>query len=311
MKWLKTIIVLISIFVYSSRAEEDAASSDNSSKFVVLISIDGLRPDALSAKNSPNIWKLIEGGSFYANAKTIPISVTYPAHASMLTGLRATKHKIYSNPTDRKWPYIKPFGFKFVKCKTIFHYTKKMGAKNIFIANHWYFWGFLPANPYLDKFLVENRSWDSRWTTEKTIKALRKFQGDGDNKIFTFAYYGALDEVGHKYGWMSEDYLETLRTIDEEVEKTISFIEEKKYDDRTYFIVTADHGGKGKSHFLGRKEDKTIPIIIKGPNIRSGFKPNDKARIVDITPTILYLFGADEAVFKNFDGKVLEDIFKL
>lgn len=304
MRWISAILAtLILIFAFTYPSQLDGEPS----KIVILISIDGLRPDALSAENSPNLWRLVEKGSFYSNAQTIPLSITYPAHTSMLTGLRAVKHGVFSNPAERNYPYTKPFKFKFVKCKTVFHYTKKLGVTNIFIANHWYFWGLLPANPYIDKFLVENRSFDSGWTTEKTVKALRKFQNI--NEIFVFAYYGALDDAGHTYGWMSEDYLETLKTIDEEVGKIISFIEERKYNDRTYFIVSSDHGGKHRYHFLGRKEDKTIPVIIKGPTVRKNFLITKKVSILDITPTVLYVFGAKDDVFKNFDGKVLKDIF--
>jgi predicted AlkP superfamily pyrophosphatase or phosphodiesterase len=299
MRWIGAILaVLILVFAFTCPSQLGGGPS----KIVILISIDGLRPDALSAENSPNIWRLVENGSFYSNAQTIPLSITYPAHTSMLTGLRATKHKIFSNPVE------KPFKSQFVKCKTVFHYTKKWDVTNIFVASCWYFLGFTPANPYIDTFLVEGRSWDIKWTTEKTIKALRKYQNS--NEIFTFTYYGETDNMGHKYGWMSEEYLEALRVIDGEIGKLVSFLKERKYYDRTYFIISADHGGKHKYHLAGRKEDRTIPIVIKGPNVKSGFKTTEKAGILDITPTILYIFGAKDNIFKNFDGKVLKGVFK-
>src|SRR5437016_517332 len=54
---------------------------------VIIVSIDGLRPDAIEAAGADTLKKLIRSGAFCATARTIRPSVTLPSHTSMLTGL--------------------------------------------------------------------------------------------------------------------------------------------------------------------------------------------------------------------------------
>src|SRR5574341_2085458 len=54
---------------------------------VALLSIDGLRPDALVPGVAPNILALALRGSYTWSAQTVYPSTTLPGHASMLTGL--------------------------------------------------------------------------------------------------------------------------------------------------------------------------------------------------------------------------------
>src|SRR5690606_34556114 len=53
---------------------------------VVVISVDGLRPDAIEKFGAKNIQRLIREGSYSLEATTILPSKTLPSHTSMLTG---------------------------------------------------------------------------------------------------------------------------------------------------------------------------------------------------------------------------------
>src|SRR5580700_1573755 len=64
---------------------------------VVIISIDGLRPDLALRANTPNIHALMNVGSFTLWARTTAESVTLPSHTSMLTGVTPVKHGIQWN----------------------------------------------------------------------------------------------------------------------------------------------------------------------------------------------------------------------
>ncbi len=48
-------------------------------------------------------------------------------------------------------------------------------------------------------------------------------------------------------------------------------------------------------------------FMARGPGIKSGFKV-EKASILDVTPTLLYIFGVPER--GETDGRVLEEIFR-
>ena len=71
---------------------------------VLLISIDGLRPADVSeaAKRGlkiPNLRRFIVEGSSATGVRGVLPTVTYPSHATLLTGVSPAKHGIVSNTT--------------------------------------------------------------------------------------------------------------------------------------------------------------------------------------------------------------------
>ena len=61
---------------------------------VAIISIDGLRPDAIQQAGAPNILALATRGAYSWRAQTILPSNTLPAHISMLTGYTPEEHGV-------------------------------------------------------------------------------------------------------------------------------------------------------------------------------------------------------------------------
>ena len=83
---------------------------------VVVISIDGLVPEyylepARLGLKLPNLVKMKLGGAYAQGVEGVFPSVTYPAHTSMITGVRPAVHGIIQNrifeaPTEtqtREW----------------------------------------------------------------------------------------------------------------------------------------------------------------------------------------------------------------
>ena len=61
---------------------------------VLIVSIDGLRPDAIDLAPMPTLQGLMKVGAYSLSAQTIFPSTTLPAHASMLTGLCPSAHGV-------------------------------------------------------------------------------------------------------------------------------------------------------------------------------------------------------------------------
>src|SRR4051812_38689313 len=59
---------------------------------VIVISVDGLRPDAIEKYDAQTIKRLMREGRYSLNAQTITTSLTLPSHTSMLTGVGADIH---------------------------------------------------------------------------------------------------------------------------------------------------------------------------------------------------------------------------
>jgi predicted AlkP superfamily pyrophosphatase or phosphodiesterase len=78
----------------------------------LILSLDGLRPDALSQAVTPVILGLATSGAFTLTAETVFPPVTLPAHASMLSGLSVENHGI-------TWNNYRPEG-GFIETPTVF-----------------------------------------------------------------------------------------------------------------------------------------------------------------------------------------------
>ena len=64
---------------------------------MLIIGIDGCRPDSLIASDTPNIDLLVEAGVFSFDAQTGEITVSGPSWSSMLSGVWHTKHGVKDN----------------------------------------------------------------------------------------------------------------------------------------------------------------------------------------------------------------------
>jgi bisphosphoglycerate-independent phosphoglycerate mutase (AlkP superfamily) len=104
---------------------------------------------------------------------------------------------------------------------------------------------------------------------------------------FAFLYLGYPDAAGHKYGWMSDEYMEAIKNSWENINRVTAALP----DDYTV-IITADHGGHDRMHGTEAPEDMTIPIMITGKGIEAG-KVLQDANIKDIAPTIVKLLSVE------------------
>lgn len=69
---------------------------------VLLISIDGLQPaDVIDAEKRgldiPNLKRFVTEGTYASGVKGVLPTVTYPSHATLLTGVSPSKHGIIGN----------------------------------------------------------------------------------------------------------------------------------------------------------------------------------------------------------------------
>src|SRR5882762_4936018 len=64
---------------------------------IIVISIDGLRADAIEKFHAPTIERLMREGRYSLTAQTINTSLTLPSHTSMLTGVPETVHGVTWN----------------------------------------------------------------------------------------------------------------------------------------------------------------------------------------------------------------------
>lgn len=215
---------------------------------VVLISIDGLKPDYITEADKyhlkiPNLHKMLAEGTHAKAVTGILPTVTYPSHTTMLTGVSPGKHGIlYNTPFD---PFGKNLGgwmwyAEDIKSLTLWEATNKAGFVTSSVD-----WPVSVGAPV--KFNIA-QIW--RATTEDDHKLLRALSTPGlldegekvlgkypagyiytvesdttraafnawiiENKKprFHTTYLSVLDEVQHATGPYTKEAYETIEALD-------------------------------------------------------------------------------------------------
>jgi len=236
---------------------------------VVIISIDGLRPDGLLQASSPNILALARRGSYTWQAQTVFPSVTLPAHTSMLTGFLPEAHKI-------TWNSYRPEAGT-VGVPTIFSLAHEAGLRTVMVVGKEKFEHLHVPNA-VDEYVFA-RNGDNDVVEQAMVQAQAGFD-------LMFVHLPNVDYFGHLYGWMSERYIAEIRNTDEAVGRLLAALPED-----TTVIVTSDHGGHGLSHGADIPEDMTIPWIIAGPRVLNDYALTTAVITVDTAATAAHVLG--------------------
>ncbi len=101
-----------------------------SAKYVILISIDGSRPDFYKENSwgTPNLHQLKSAGVYADGARTVFPSVTYPSHTTIITGAMPATHGVYYNERfDPNGPGRWYWEESLIKCPTLWDAVHKAG----------------------------------------------------------------------------------------------------------------------------------------------------------------------------------------
>lgn len=249
---------------------------------VLMISVDGLRPDLIFRADTPNLRNLMARGSFTLWALTVPLAVTLPSHTSMLTGVPVEVHGVTWNgdpPNSKSWP-ARP---------TLFAVAKQAGYRTAMVAGKSKF-AALAVPGTLDHCYVPP---DMRGDSTVTDTAAGWIRADAPQVLFV--HLPLVDAAGHNYGWGSPEQITAVAKADRCIGRLLDALAQKNLLDSTVVLVTADHGGAGKSHGRGDDRSLHIPWIIAGPGIRQGYDLTQDANLTihteDSFATVCSLLG--------------------
>lgn len=101
-------------------------------KYVIVISFDAVSEEDLEfLSKQPNFSKLIKNGALIKNIESVYPSLTYPAHATIVTGKYPKNHGVINNTVldfkndNPDWYWYR----KYIKGDTIFDLAEKSGMK--------------------------------------------------------------------------------------------------------------------------------------------------------------------------------------
>jgi predicted AlkP superfamily pyrophosphatase or phosphodiesterase len=266
---------------------------------VLIISIDGLRPDLLLRANMPHVRKLCATGSYTFWAETTPEAYTLPCHVSMLTGAPASKHGITWNE------YIEE---SYSNVPTLFEIAKQAGYSTAMVSGKMKFIVFAEPNALDNCYFPLEEPVSDDAVAMRAESFLRKHRPQ-----VLFVHLPGVDTVGHEFGWGSPEQMAAINKADEAVGRLVVALTDLSLTNSTLVILTADHGGAAKGHEMNDSRSHFIPWIASGPGLRKDFDltllGDRTIRIEDTFPTACVFLGLD--IGEHCDGTpVLEALEK-
>ena len=262
-------------------------------KRVIIALMDGVRPDAITACDHPFFTKLKKQGLSSMTGRTVSPPRAFPAHISLFASIGTEKHGIVSND-------IRPFPASYASLMQVLREAGKQTAAVVIWEQVCSVGRPEDINrlDFCDGLALENLSQDkameiqARWA-DRAANIIRKEEFD-----FLFFQYEMADTVGHRCGWMSQEYLEAVRFTADCMERIYDALREEDQ-----FILLSDHGGHEFDHFDETcPEDMTVPLFCAGSLFPKG-KVLRNWSLLDIAPTVCKVLDVD--IPSQFEGHSL------
>lgn len=240
-----------------SHARADGARN----RKVLLVAIDGCRPDALLWANTPSIRAVLEDGAAYSfHARCGPVSLSGPSWASVFSGLSPAEHGVHNNaPHQLGMSDVGRHSSLFARVKRVDPHAR---TKLVSAAT----WGGVDAILGPDS---DERCWldgadeasTAQQATGAICESLLRFEGartgDGDGgddaacPDVTVLYMHHIDAVGHKGGFAP--HLPAYRAAIEAVDACVGELHEavrkrmSAFGEDWLLLLTTDHGGTARA----------------------------------------------------------------
>ncbi|MGH7619422.1 MAG: alkaline phosphatase family protein [Gemmatimonadaceae bacterium] len=261
---------------------------------VVVVILDGLRPDAIQRFNLETLHRVMASGAWTLRGTTVAPSVTTAAVTSLMTGVSPGIHGLAGDHLfiPRAKQHLTPL-------------PRQLATRG------------LPSSGFMGQVPAIFRGVAARVGRRLGLDTLR-LAGDGAAQVLNAArptlasqrsglillHWADADRAGHDHGWMSPAYADGCRRMDDALAELVALAD----DSETLIVGLADHGGGGRKpndHESDHALDRTIPIVLFGANVvPRGLGP---ARLLDVPPTILSALGVD--IPHTYEGRVLWEAF--
>jgi predicted AlkP superfamily pyrophosphatase or phosphodiesterase len=269
------------------------------SRRVIIVSVDGLRPDAIGRFGATTLQRLMAEGSYTLSASTILPSKTLPSHTSMLTGEPPDVHHVL-------WNNVLTADADSIDVPNVFSVARSHGYSTAAFFSKAKF-GPLQRAGTLDYSQAPGGPF-GKWTARRTVGDVEKYLASARPDLL-FVHLADPDSAGHRSGWMSDDYASAVRSADRAIARLVRAADTAFGAGSYTLIVTADHGGHGNNHGSEDARDVLIPWIAWGRGVKPGSLAGSTVKTMDTAATVLWLMGLSEPadwagapVTSAFDG---------
>jgi len=264
---------------------------------VLLVIIDGLRPDAITSEAMPVLRSILGTGWRAPRAFSVRPSVTVAALTSIATGVAPSVHCL-TEPSLRRLP-------RFRGLRPLPSELSKGGIETTVVAG-----GLSGALRWAAAALLRlagvtrlvSPSASPAGLVETAVQRLREHP----EREFVVLYVNDTDLAGHAWGWMSPAYFRAAGVVDQALARIVPILDEPE----TLIIITADHGGGGvlaNDHDHPHPVNDAIPLAVMGRGIPAAVG-SEPVQLLDIPPTVLFGFGRPTP--PGYQGRVMHEAFQ-
>jgi Type I phosphodiesterase / nucleotide pyrophosphatase len=257
---------------------------------VLIITVDGLRADALYRVNMPVLAGLMQRGASSLSAQTILPSATLMAHASILSASCPAKHAITWND------YLPAMGE--TRAVTIFDLVHARGGRTVMVV------GKEKIIQAVHRSSIDVFEYVNGHDRDVAARAVEEMSKGFEAML---VHLPVVDGIGHTYGWMSPQQVSVIERADAAVGTLLEALDASGLAGSTLVIVTADHGGHGLTHGSDRPEDMTVPWILAGPGVVPGLRLEAPISVMDSAATAAWALGLARPA--EWDGRAVEEAF--
>lgn len=265
---------------------------------LLLVTIDTLRADRVSAGLTPNIFRLAAAGHLFRTAYA-HAPLTLPSHASILTGLLPPVHGVRGNGAFRLHQShvtlaerLNPLGYRTGAFVGAFVLDSRFGLGQ----------GFDRYDGVDDdRAFAADFGFAERRAPEVLAAASGWILDSGERDRPWFAWVHLFDPHApyDAPGSGGQGYDGELRFVDEALGAFLDGLERSGAMERTLVMVTADHGeslgehGESTHGLFTYDATMRVPLVIAGPGLGSGTH-DAAAASIDLVPTALDVLGLPE-----------------
>ena len=272
---------------------------------VLLISIDTLRADHLSAAGfprptTPNIDAVAREGVLFNNAHT-PVPMTLPAHVSMLTGTLPPTHGLRDNLQNRLpeasltlAEMLKPRGFVTGAIVSSFVLDRRFGVSQ----------GF---DTYEDHIEGAHKIGDlnERKGNDTSRLAVEWLDGHKDKAFFLWVHFYDPHEPYEPpepfaTEWKGHPYQGEVAFADHCVGQVMEKLRQLGLYQETLIVIVGDHGemlgehGELNHGFFIYEGALRVPLVVRVPGASGTPRQVDlPVSLIDLVPTVVSQVGAE------------------
>lgn len=265
-----------------------AVCSAASAQRVLVIGVDGLKPDCIPLAETPALDRLIAEGSYNDDAQAEDLTFSGPNWASILHGVHRDKHGVVNNEYRPQNLRQYPDFLTYIERADPTMVTAKVVA-----------WDPIGKFQPTEADFNEIPEGDDAAVTDVVVEMLSgQYPGMPGGPDTLFVHLDEVDGAGHTYGFDTSQpmYLAGITKGDALIGRITKAMRDRpNYDDENWLvIVVSDHGGSiDKGHSGNTPEKRTMPFIVSGKAAVQGGRHFPQPRTCDVPATALTHMGIE------------------